>query len=51
MKKRLFALLAAPLLSAGEAAEFARNSNIYSLRIFNLAVSQKLVKDTENLAR
>ena len=46
----VFALLSAPLLFAGGAAEFARNSNIYSLRIFNLAVSQKLVKDTENLA-
>lgn len=46
----VFALLVAPLLFAGGAEDFARNSNIYSLRIFNLAVSQNLAKPTENLA-
>ena len=46
----VFAALAPSLLPAGGAADFARGSNIYSLRIFNLAVSQNLAKPAENLA-
>ncbi|MBO7521644.1 MAG: hypothetical protein J6T16_05340 [Opitutales bacterium] len=53
MKRLIFAVFAMifpSLLPAGGAEDFARDSNIYSLRIFNLAVSQKLAKDTANLA-